>query len=73
MWNAKEKRCVFNRDLKMLIDGADRMWRGRLFHRVGAATAKARSPRDLKVRLFGMVRRDWPPDLRALGGGYVAE
>ena len=68
MWKAREKRCVFNRDLKMLIDLAALIWGGRLFQSSGAATAKARSPLDLSVRLLGTASRDWSADLRALGG-----
>ena len=62
MWKAREKRCVFNKDLKMLIDLAALIWGERLFQSSGAATAKARSPLDLSVQLLGTVSKDWSAD-----------
>ena len=42
---ANLKRCVLSTDLKRSKLSTRRIWRGRLFHKVGAADEKARSPK----------------------------
>ena len=64
---ARVNRWVLRRVLKIERLVADRTDRGKAFHSVGAATAKARSPLDFK-RDRGTSRTIWSADLRALGG-----
>ena len=64
---AKEKRCVFSLDLKISMDWADRMERGRWFQSEGAAAAKERSPLVL-LFVVRTVKSSWSADLRALDG-----
>ena len=65
--HARVNRWVLRRVLKMERLVADRTDRGKAFHSVGAATAKARSPLDFK-RDRGTSRTNWSADLRALEG-----
>ena len=51
--------------MKELIEGADLIERGMLFHSLGAATAKARSPLDLSLD-WGTARSPKLDDLRGL-------
>ena len=45
MSKASLKRCVINKDLKRSKLSTRRMSSGRLFHKLGAADEKARSPK----------------------------
>ena len=51
--------------MKESIEGADLIERGMLFHSLGAATAKARSPLDLSLD-WGTARSPKLDDLRGL-------
>ncbi len=50
-------------DLKSDIEGADLIQRGRAFHKLGAATEKARSPLHFSLD-FGMLNNLWFDDRR---------
>ena len=54
MLKASVKRCVISRDLKRSKLSTRRMSSGRLFHKLGAADEKARSP----IKSFSVLNRD---------------
>ena len=59
------ERWVLREDLKLLMVGLDLMWRGRLFHSLGAIAEKARSPLVFWV-VEGTARGIWDDDLSVL-------
>ena len=61
-------RWVFSAVLKAGSEGASRMFLGRVFQRVGAATEKALSPQVLSLIFFGTTRRPALLDLRERDG-----
>ena len=69
--NAMLKRCVFRRVLNISRDDAFRIVGGRIFHSVGAAMEKDRSPRVLDDLIPGCWRRIDPLDLRARDGCFT--
>ncbi len=67
-----KKRCAFNKDLKMLTEGASLILWGRWFLRWGAATEKARSPQsrlEHRTLSFNTSLLEW----RLRGGLWVIE
>ena len=56
-WWAILKRYVLSNFLNLLIDGSSLMFRGRVFHKEGAATSKALSPDFRLVTTFTVSRR----------------
>ena len=64
---AFRNKCVFNNFLKALTVLASLMFLGRLFQSLGAAAAKARSPKVFKL-VFGMTSRYSFSDLNGRAG-----
>ena len=61
------KRWVLTSDLKLSRVGADLIWFGKLFHKMGAAATKARSALVFSL-VLGTFRRSSFIDLSCLAG-----